>query len=72
MGNSAKSRFYLQFLAGMFMVGIAGAATLWWLTTLGMAVAYLGGFATPLIYAFVAPRYSPATEDTEEDQPGYH
>jgi hypothetical protein len=57
-----------QFLAGLILVGLAGTATLWHFTGFYLAMAYFAGFSTPIVFAKVAPSYSPPDTDSEQEE----
>ena len=63
-----RQRFYRQFLAGMALLGLAGSATMWWAFGFWLALAYLVGFITPLVYAFTAPTYTQPDLDHQDGQ----
>ena len=66
--TEARQAHAKQFLAGLILVGLAGTATLWHFTGFYLAMAYAAGFSTPIIYARVAPSYSPPDTVSEQEE----
>jgi len=61
-----RSTYYQRFLGLLFVLWMAGTATLLWLVGFYMALAYTAGFASPLIFAWKYPTWNGADGDDRE------
>lgn len=52
-----RIQFYRTFLITLGVIGFAVAGTIWVLLGWFESALYLGGFATPLLFAWYAPSY---------------
>lgn len=63
-----RLQFYRTFLLTLCVLGFAGAGTLWVFGGWLLAMAYIAGWATPILFAWYAPSWEPDAEEQDEEE----